>query len=152
MCVSEPVWSQNSKNVIIIAVRCRECSKSQFEKLTPLTDTVLGLYVRQNRYIKLKFGTPDVQAWFYNILYVSMKILNNFDFGKAIGIRNSFFKFLGKKSFLGKSEMAILKNSSFYAFCCLLYVFCLESLFLLFFKHLSISDKKWHDIWSLTSI
>ena len=45
--------------------------------------------------------------------------------------------------FFWKSDIAILKNPSFYVFWFFLFAFCSKSLFLWFFKHLSIDDQKW---------
>ena len=51
----------------------------------------------KNRYIHLEFGMPDVQAWFYNILYVVFrKNLEILDFVKSY-IKIRFFNFLGDK-------------------------------------------------------
>ena len=48
---------------------CRDAQNRRL-KMTSSTDTVFGLMFAKNRYINLKFGMIDVQAWFYNILYV----------------------------------------------------------------------------------
>ena len=64
----------DSKNVIFY-VRCLEMLKIVVWK----NDVINGygfwaLCLPKNRYINLEFGMPHVQAWFYNILNVCLKI------------------------------------------------------------------------------
>ena len=70
MCVCEPVWSQDSKNVIFISVRGLEMLNIAVWKMTPATDSVFGYLFAKYRYINLKFGMADVQVWLYNLLFV----------------------------------------------------------------------------------
>ena len=75
MSVSEPVWSQDSKNAFLFLCDVWKCSKSGSEKITSSTDTVLvwGYVFAKNRYIDLEFDMLDAQAWFYNIMYVKKR-------------------------------------------------------------------------------
>ena len=58
------------------------------------------------------------------------------------------FSFLVKITFFGKSDIAIVKNFLFYAFCCLLFEFCFKSLFLVIFQtFINFRPKLEHETW-----
>ena len=91
MCVSEPLWSQNSKSDIF-AVRCTECSKSQFGKkwshqrirflgyiFAKITTSTWNLSCQMSRYIHITYW----RFFFLKILNSgkSYKNLNFFNFG-----------------------------------------------------------------------
>ena len=60
----------------------------------------LGYMLAKNRYINLKFGIPDVQAWFFNILG-GFENFVNFDLWKTY-IKNQLLNALGVKNILWK--------------------------------------------------
>ena len=43
----------------------------------------VGYVFVKYRYINLKYGMPDVQVWFYRILYVFLKKIKILDFVKS---------------------------------------------------------------------
>ena len=95
MCVSELVLSQDCKNDIFM--RCLKMLKIAIWKNDLIYEYRFWAMFAKHRYIHLKFGMPDVQAWFYNILYVVFrKKLEILDFVKSY-IKIRFFNFLGDK-------------------------------------------------------
>ena len=149
MCVSEPVLSQDCKNDIFM--RCLKMLKIAIWKNDLIYGYRFWAMFAKHRYIHLKFGMPDVQAWFYNILYVVFrKNLEILDFVKSY-IQILFFTFWVKKSFFGESEIGVLKNFLVYGFCCFILAFCLKYLYLVIFQT-PIFDEKWRDIGSLKSV
>ena len=96
MCVSEPVLSQDCKNDIFM--RCLKMLKIAIWKNDLIYGYRFWAMFAKHRYIHLKFGMPDVQAWFYNILYVVFrKNLEILDFVKSYIQILFFFYFLGDK-------------------------------------------------------
>ena len=81
-----------------------------------INECIFGYMFAKNRYINLIFGMLDARAWFYNMLYVFLKIL---DFGK---LKILFFLVLGvKKHFWGRIRDCHLKE---------LYILCLLVIFI----------------------
>ena len=107
VCVSEPVWSKDSKNVIFV-VRCLEILKiAVWKKWRHQRIRFLGYTFAKNRYINPKFGIRDVQSWCYNILYSFEK--NQILEFKKLFINFSFLILFGFKELFGKIRDSYFK-------------------------------------------
>ena len=67
MCVSEPVCSPDSQNVIFISMRGLEMFEIAVLKWCHRQIRFLGYMFAKYKCINLKFGMPDVQLWLYNM-------------------------------------------------------------------------------------
>ena len=76
------VWSQESKTVIFIFVRCLEMLKIAVWKYAVINEYGLWAICSSNihRCMKLKFGMSDVQVRFYDMLYLLFWKFGNFGF------------------------------------------------------------------------
>ena len=127
MCIPGPVLSQNSKNAIFVSLHYLEMLEITVRKMTSSTGTVFGLYICQNRYIKLKFGMLDAQALFYNMLCV---LFENFGYKKKLYKNVDVSSILGYKNLFLKNLDSHLKELLILRFWCLFFEFYFQSIFL----------------------
>ena len=91
----------------------------------------------KNRYISLNFGVPDVQAWFYDKLYVFFENLGNFGFRTSYVKKNQFYFIRGGVGY--NITFRKIRDGSFeelliLRILILSFAFCLKSQFLMIFQ------------------
>ena len=150
MCVSEPVWSQDSKNVIFISVQCLEMLKNfSLKKLTSYTDTVFGLYVWQKWIYQPENWHARCPGMVLQQILRFSKISKVLDFVKSYIQISAFLTscFFGKIRDSHFEELLILRLLLPFI-CIMLKIYIFDD----FSNISSIFDPKWHDIGSLKSV
>ena len=151
MCVSEPVLSRESKNYFYFCVMPKNTQNRNLKKWRHQWIRFLGYMFSKHRYINLKFGVPDFQAWFYKMLYGFLKTSKLYDLRKKLDKKFRFLV-LGGKTFFENQRYLYWRTSYSTSFVAFYLHFAENRCFWWFFKHLSIFDQKQHDIGPLTSI